>query len=217
MSALPAAKPWHLQSCNKMPAFSPPPPPLPQPRHLQPQPLCTLRSLVWNRSQMFPAVHPIKSSHHLSPLDLSSTGLPSTPAQDLVGVTAPPLEAGCSRPGAPWRPMGGRSSPWGELLASRDLALWMAAAPRLAEPSAQLAGRAGMWVGGWKGGRSMLSDGGGGSAAGREPWSQGSRFRSLLSSQGRGCSGPVSPPLEPQASHRQCGRQQKPWVVVRIV
>lgn len=65
--------------------------------------------------------------------------------------------------------MGGRSSRWCELLASRDLALWMAAALQLAEPSAQLAGRAGMWVGGWKGGRSMLSDGGGGSAAGSEP------------------------------------------------
>lgn len=76
--------------------------------------------------------------------------------------------------------MGGRSSPRGELLASRDLVLWMAAAPWLAEPSAQLAGRAGMWVGGWEGGRSMLNDGGGGSAAGSEPWSQGSRFRSLL-------------------------------------
>lgn len=80
--ALPAAKPWHppraVIRCQLSLHHHLHPP---QPRHLQPQPLCTLRSLVWNRSRMFPAVHPIQKSLHPFPLGRppSSAGLPSTP------------------------------------------------------------------------------------------------------------------------------------------
>ena len=141
-----------------MPAFSPPPPPRPPLRpgtsslrpsaHCVPWPGtglgCSLLSTRWSPPVTLPPGHPLHWSPPITlpPSTSAPLGHPAPPTWDLEGVTAPPLEAGRSSPGA--------------------------------------------------------------RAPGSDP-------APPLSSPGRGAgSGPVSPPLEPQAAHQQSGRQQQP-------